>query len=224
MPKRKAKLVPECWAVAFGVKPGVYFKEKEAYAQAKGFDYPLIKPFQDVSAARDFVSHFQPSDAKHKLETVYTDGACSKNGRLGATAGVGVFWGPDDARNVSRPTKGLSTNNVAELEGIEEALEQMIADPRDDVEYRLVTDSGYAMKALLTWYDTWKRNGFCKSNGEPVLNLELIQRTKALIDKLGDKVRFFHVRGHQDIQGNEAADDLAVAGKMMKLKGPISES
>jgi hypothetical protein len=29
---------------------------------------------------------------------VYTDGACSRNGQAGSTAGIGVWWGPGDAR------------------------------------------------------------------------------------------------------------------------------
>jgi len=65
---------------------------------------------------------------------VYTDGACSKNGRRGAKvdsslsptlccgvnecslqAGYGIYWGEGDSRNVSAPlTKGEQTNNRAE--------------------------------------------------------------------------------------------------------------
>ena len=31
---------------------------------------------------------------------VYSDGACKGNGKYGAVAGVGVWWGPDDTRFV----------------------------------------------------------------------------------------------------------------------------
>ena len=31
---------------------------------------------------------------------VYTDGCCSKNGRRGARAGIGVYWGPGNSRYV----------------------------------------------------------------------------------------------------------------------------
>ena len=27
--------------------------------------------------------------------TVYTNGSCINNGQIGATAGIGVYWGPD---------------------------------------------------------------------------------------------------------------------------------
>jgi hypothetical protein len=36
-------------------------------------------------------SHFDQSEAV----TVYTDGSCFGNGQNGATAGIGVYWGPD---------------------------------------------------------------------------------------------------------------------------------
>jgi hypothetical protein len=35
-------------------------------------------------------------------EVVYTDGACSRNGRAGSVAGIGVWWGPNDTRCVRR--------------------------------------------------------------------------------------------------------------------------
>uniref|UniRef100_T1JMK3 RNase H type-1 domain-containing protein n=1 Tax=Strigamia maritima TaxID=126957 RepID=T1JMK3_STRMM len=28
---------------------------------------------------------------------VYTDGACARNGQDGASAGIGVYWGPNDS-------------------------------------------------------------------------------------------------------------------------------
>ena len=34
---------------------------------------------------------------------VYCDGACRANGKVGARAGIGVWFGPGDARNVSAP-------------------------------------------------------------------------------------------------------------------------
>ena len=52
---------------------------------------------------------------------VYTDGACSNNGRPNAKAGLGVFFGDGDSRNVYKRIVGKQTNNVAELSAIIEA-------------------------------------------------------------------------------------------------------
>lgn len=31
-------------------------------------------------------------------DVVYSDGACKGNGQMGAVAGIGIWWGPDDPR------------------------------------------------------------------------------------------------------------------------------
>lgn len=46
---------------------------------------------------------------------VWTDGACQGNGRDGAVAGVGVWFGEDDPRNISEKLEGKQTNQRAEL-------------------------------------------------------------------------------------------------------------
>ena len=46
---------------------------------------------------------------------VYTDGACSRNGRPDAKAGIGIFFKEDDSRNYCGRIEGKQTNNRAEL-------------------------------------------------------------------------------------------------------------
>ena len=38
---------------------------------------------------------------------VYTDGACSNNGRVDSRAGVGVWWGDGSTHNIGEPVKGI---------------------------------------------------------------------------------------------------------------------
>lgn len=58
---------------------------------------------------------------------VYTDGACSANGRRGAKAGIGVFWGDDHPDNIAEPLKdGPPTNNRAELMAVIVAVKQVL--------------------------------------------------------------------------------------------------
>ena len=58
---------------------------------------------------------------------VFTDGACNNNGRENAKAGFGVYFGPNDGRNVSEPVPSPlpQTNNVGELLAIEAAIDQL---------------------------------------------------------------------------------------------------
>lgn len=46
---------------------------------------------------------------------VYTDGACKGNGQKTPVAGVGVWWGRNDPRNIAERCPGIQTNNRAEL-------------------------------------------------------------------------------------------------------------
>ena len=49
---------------------------------------------------------------------VFTDGACSNNGRKNAKAGIGVYFGENDERNISKRITGKQTNNTAELSAV----------------------------------------------------------------------------------------------------------
>lgn len=63
------------------------------------------------------------SVGKRKV-VVYTDGACSNNGKPSAKAGVGVYFGPDDELNVSEKLAGeTQTNQRAEQTGVLRAMQ-----------------------------------------------------------------------------------------------------
>ena len=70
---------------------------------------------------------------KNDTIKVFTDGACRMNGSVNAKAGIGVYFGKDDQRNVSKPLQNLwvkgrgnisnkikQTNNTAELSAVVE--------------------------------------------------------------------------------------------------------
>ena len=63
---------------------------------------------------------------------VYTDGACTNNGKVNAKAGIGVFWSNQigsaaNKLNVSEPAKGnKATNNTGEIQAITRSIEQAI--------------------------------------------------------------------------------------------------
>ncbi|KAJ1743431.1 hypothetical protein LPJ78_001418, partial [Coemansia sp. RSA 989] len=52
----------------------------------------------------------------------YTDGSCINNGLPNASAGIGVYFGPGDNRNVSYMVNGPQTSSRAELEAIRQAI------------------------------------------------------------------------------------------------------
>jgi len=141
-------------------------------------------------------------------DVVYTDGACSNNGGKGAKAGIGVWWGHDDPRNLSERCPGDQTNNRAELIAIIRALETT---PPSDRPLLIKTDSSYSISCVRDWLPKWRQNGFRTGAGAPVKNIEVILFLSDLLEKRG-KVRLQHIKGHAGHEGNEGADMVAVRG------------
>ncbi|MCL4133494.1 UNVERIFIED_CONTAM: hypothetical protein GTU68_006246 [Idotea baltica] len=139
---------------------------------------------------------------------VYTDGSCAFNGKHGAQAGVGVFFGDDHPMNVSEPVKGRATNNTAEIQAASYALELTKSAGFDKV--ILNTDSQFMINCATSWMPNWKKNDWKKRDGTEVVNKEdLIELDKA---SEGLLVKWNHIKGHDGVPGNEAADKLARQG------------
>ncbi|KAJ4402423.1 hypothetical protein N0V82_010783 [Gnomoniopsis sp. IMI 355080] len=145
------------------------------------------------------------------LVEVYTDGSTLANGQEGAVAGVGVFFGDGDARNISERLPGeVQTNQRAELTAILRALQTI-----PSTQGLLIwSDSMYAIKCVTEWFVKWENNGW-KTHKGPVQNRDLVEMVLKEIRKresLGTKTVIKWVKGHESNRGNVAADGLAVKG------------
>lgn len=76
----------------------------------------------------------------HQQVNSTADGCCHGNQHKGKRlAGLGVFWGDDDERNVSKPyyhQDGEPTNNRAELAAILRAISDAIKQSMKKVRFR----------------------------------------------------------------------------------------
>lgn len=125
---------------------------------------------------------------------VYTDGGCDSNGAKDAKAGIGVFFGENDQRNVSKRITGLQTNNRAELSAIIEALRITLNYEQDVL---IHTDSEYSMNGI-------KGINKIKKNGD------LFDEISMLLKLRRGKTDFIKVHGHSGLKdGNYYADFLA---------------
>jgi ribonuclease HI len=142
---------------------------------------------------------------------IFTDGACSNNGKPNAKAGIGVYFGDGDKRNVSKRITGNQTNNVAELSAILEAF-NICKDIASNI--KIYTDSEYSINALTIWGEKHhKKNWEPVGVKHPLKNLELIKEGYYFI-KEHTNVTLHHIKAHTgkgDILslGNDAADKLA---------------
>ncbi len=101
----------------------------------------------------------------------------------------------------------LCTNNMGELMAVLDLLRQtaVVADEP----LRVLCDSQYTINAATKWLPGWKRRGWRKADGKPVLNRELLEAIDAALK--GRDVRFEWVKGHAGHPLNEAADSRARA-------------
>jgi ribonuclease HI len=141
---------------------------------------------------------------------VYTDGACSDNGMKNALAGLGIFFGEGDKRNVSAKVIGKQSNNVAELEAIYQTYALIENDLKLGKTIGIVSDSVYAL-GCITSYGKTQENGFWKKD---IPNKELVKKTYLLYKGKHDQVKFINVKAHTDgtdihSVGNSGADILA---------------
>lgn len=99
------------------------------------------------------------------------------------------------------------TNNMGELKAVLDLLEATAVDA--DQHLHVLCDSQYVINSVTTWMPGWKRKGWRKKDGKPVMNVELLQAIdRALV---GRSVEFEWVKGHAGHAMNEAADRRANA-------------
>jgi len=134
--------------------------------------------------------------------TIHTDGACSGNPGPGGWGAI-LQWG-DHVREL-KGGEPQTTNNRMELLAAINALEAL----KRPCEVELHTDNQYLRNGIMTWINTWKRNGWRTADRKPVKNDDLWKRLDAALGH--HKVKWHWVRGHAGHDLNERADVLARA-------------
>nr|XP_002128178.1 ribonuclease H1-like isoform X1 [Ciona intestinalis] len=173
-----------------------------------------VKPDSNSRFGKVQKTNDQPTNADSSdgsCPVVYTDGACSKNGRKGSRAGYGVWWGDDHKLNFSARLPGIPTNQRAEIAAVNKAIKQAI-----DVGHKQLlirTDSKFVIDCITKWVQGWIRKGWVKADGKPVIHKVEFQEMLKNMKKIN--VKFEHVFGHRGNYGNEMADKLAVQGATM---------
>ena len=141
---------------------------------------------------------------------VYTDGACSNNGKANPKAGCGVFWDNGHPLNQAFPAS-RATNNCGEIEACTKAIQ--IATQENIQKLVIRTDSQFTMNCVQKWMANWKKKGWKTAEGNPVKNeVELKELDEAMKADPKLKVKWEKVAAHNGIHGNEMADELARQG------------
>lgn len=207
------------YAVKRGRKTGLYTVWAECAAQVKGFQGAVYKGFMTEDEARAWLGGAnaraeQPRAAAEMAAPsapdadyiIHTDGSCLRNpGGAGGWAAVieTAATGAVEEKSGGDPE---TTNNRMELTA---ALMALSAVP-EGARVALYTDSQYLKNAFTKfWLPAWKKRGWKKADGEPVLNQDLwVQLDAAFAAR---QVQFHWVKGHAGNPRNERCDALARA-------------
>ena len=99
------------------------------------------------------------------------------------------------------------TNNMGELKAVLDLLEATAV--AADQHLHILCDSQYVINSVTKWMPGWKRKGWRKKDGKPVLNVDLLKDIDRAL--AGRSVEFEWVKGHSGHAMNEAADKRANA-------------
>ncbi len=131
--------------------------------------------------------------------------AAADGSALGNPGPNGWAWYIDD-ENWAAGGSPHGTNNQGELRAV---LELLLATAGTDEKLLIECDSRYVIDSVTKWMPGWKRKGWRKSDGGPVLNRDLLEGIDEAIR--GRNVEFSWVKGHAGHPLNEAADERANA-------------
>lgn len=131
--------------------------------------------------------------------------AAADGSALGNPGPNGWAWYIDD-ENWAAGGSAHGTNNQGELRAV---LELLLATAGTDEKLLIECDSRYVIDSVTKWMPGWKRRGWRKSDGGPVLNRDLLEGIDEAIR--GRDVEFSWVKGHAGHPLNEAADERANA-------------
>lgn len=144
-----------------------------------------------------------------RLIKIFTDGSCLGNPGPGGWAAL--ITSGDREKLIKGGHRQTTTNSRMELTAAIEGLKAL----KRPLSVTVTTDSKYVTDGATKWLSGWKANGWRKSDGKPVLNVDLWQQIDAL-SSVHD-VTWVWVKGHDghpentrvDLAAREAAEMAA---------------
>lgn len=137
-----------------------------------------------------------------KKVQLITDGACLGNPGPGGWAFILRY---KDKTRECYGSEPETTNNRMELTAAVEGLKAL----REACAVRVVTDSEYLKNGITQWIHGWKRKGWKKADGKPVLNKDLWEQLDAQVQR--HETEWKWTKGHANHPDNNRCDELATA-------------
>lgn len=226
------------YAVTNGRKKGVYRTWSECEKQVKGFPNAKFKSFSTLKEAQAFVevknvqvkkAPFQKQKALNDQWgtpeiVIFTDGGSRNHGnkrgehvKSDDKAAWAFLICKDHQKLHATAGEYGATNNKMELTALMHALRTLGQKKWNNAKINAVLDSKYVLQAIqLGWLKTWKKNGWKKSSGEIVANVEIWKEIEKMLPYFPN-LKFSWTKGHANNKGNIIVDKLLNA-TMDKMK------
>ena len=149
---------------------------------------------------------------------LYTDGACSNNGKIGAIGGWAYAIVDAETDQLVDSSSGRSegtTNQQMEITSLIKGLKGALIDSSFAI-VKVYSDSAYCINAINDkWIEKWRNNGWQTSNKTDVKNQDLWRELYPLTQDT--RFQFIKVKGHSGDKWNTYVDEMAVRAKTMYI-------
>ena len=171
----------------------------DAYIYKTGGDNQDVEQSQDNMMVHPIQPIIPQQDTLIPTTHIFTDGACTNNGRKNANAAWGAIIVADkDYKVLNRlsaaiPKSEPQTNQRAELQALLKGLQ---AAEQIDGFIKLWSDSQYAINCASVWGPSWKRKGWVKQGGV-IQHLDIIKPLVNLTESIRSRIEFKWLKGHK---------------------------
>ena len=195
------------YAIHKGHRIGIFTEWDECKKYISGYSKAIYKKFNNKEIAENFVKFGHQASLANNVQCdnnktefipdiiVYTDGACSNNGKENAIAGMGVYFEENDIRNVSKKIEGKQTNNTAEPSAIIEVYNSLENEIKNGKNILIYSDSLYSIKCCKTYGDKLYKKNWGQGSKKIIPNLELVKKAYLLF-KDKDNIKFEYINKH----------------------------
>ncbi|HBY58379.1 MAG TPA: ribonuclease HI [Solibacterales bacterium] len=135
-----------------------------------------------------------------KQVQLITDGACLGNPGRGGWAYILRY---KDRKKEAYGADPQTTNNRMELTAAVRGLSAL----KERCAVQVVTDSEYMKNGITQWIHGWKRKGWKRADGQPVLNRDLWEELDGQVNR--HQTEWVWTKGHAQHEDNNRCDELA---------------
>ena len=129
---------------------------------------------------------------------IFTDGACTNNGKRNANAAWGYIVVDNNHRVLNKgsgpiPKSEPQTNQRAELQAL---LNGLTAARQYPGFIKIWSDSQYSINCASVWGKSWQRKGWTKQGGV-IQHLDLVKQLVNATEQMGHRLEYKWLKGHK---------------------------